>query len=489
VTREVALGFDVGTTSVKAALLWLDDDRPAEVVGRPYPTARPGRGLAEQDPAEWLSGMAACWASLRERFGPLLVRSVGVCSQVNTHVIVDEALRPVHPAITWQDLRAAPDAAALDARVEGRRDELWGGPFTIDASFSLSRLAWLAQHRPDAWAAARWVMSPKDYCVAALSGEVFTDTISPIGVVGPDERYIDPVVELVPGAARLLPPLRPFDAPAGRTRPGNPAGIPAGVPIAVGTMDAWGNVFGSGLVHPGLAMQVAGTSEIVGVMSDQAVPTPGVISFAPVRGMHLHAGPTQAGGDALEWAARCFSSSPGELLAQAAAATADPQPVVFLPHLAGERAPLWDAAARGVFLGVTSSTELRHLALAVLEGVAFAARHLFEECQAAAGIPVRELRLSGGGARSELWNRRKASTHGRPLHLLETLDSGVLGAALMGLVAAGLEPGIEAAADSRARVASTIEPDDGERSRLDDLYGVYRDAYRALAPLFPRLAG
>ncbi len=492
--REAALGVDVGSTSVKACLVWLDGapggrDVVVEVASHAYPTSRPRPGIAEQRPEDWIEGLAACWRELRTRVGPVRVRSIGVCSQVNTHVLVDEHLRPVTPAITWQDLRCGPEAAELDALVAERRTELWGGPFVIDASFSLARVLWIARHDQEAFARARWVLSPRDFVVATLVGAVSSDTLSPIGLVGGDGRYIDGVASLVDGASRLLPPLHPFDTLAGHTRPDGPAGLPPGIPVAVGTMDAFGNVYGSGLVHPGRAMEVAGTSEIVGVASDRSVPTPGVISFAPVHGLHVHAGPTQAGGEALGWAARALGMSVDGVLTAAASARHEPQPIVFLPYLAGERAPLWDPHARGTFLGLSTATEARHLALAVLEGVAFSARHLLEACERAAGIPVTSLRLSGGAARSSTWNDIKATVHGRPVEVMATLDSAVLGAALMGMVAAGLEPDLAVAAERHARIAGTIQPDAAQQPRADDLYGVYRDAYAALKPLFGRLPG
>lgn len=492
--REVALGVDVGTTSVKVGLLDLGatgtEAGRMETASVAYPMHRPGPGLAEQHPVDWTRALGEAWSELASRVGPVAVRSVGICSQVNTHVVVDDGLAPLTPAITWQDLRAAPDAAELDAAVADRREALWGGPFIPDASFSLSRLAWLRRSDPAAYDRARWVLSPKDFVVAALTGEVVTDPISPIGVVGPGDAYLDAVLDLVPGAAGLVPPLRPFDAAAGRTLSGNPAGLPAGIPVAVGTMDAWGSVYGSGLVVPGRAMEVSGTSEIIGVASDRTVPTRGVISFPPVRGLHVHAGPTQAGGDALGWAARVLGLSIEQLVEEATEARRDPQPVLFLPHLAGERAPLWNPDARGVFLGVTTATERRHLALAVLEGVAFAARQLLEACATAADVPLVDLRLSGGGSRSATWNTIKATAHRRSLARLATRDSGVLGAALMGLVAAGVERDIAAAATNRVTIAAIVEPDPdpGAAARLDDLYGIYRDTYRALEPIFPRLS-
>ncbi len=485
--REAALGFDVGTTSVKAGLLWLDGDGPTSVVSQPYPSSRPQAGWVEQDPTDWLDAMAACWSALQAAAGPVSLRSVGVCSQVNTHVLTDANLAPLRPAITWQDIRAASEAAELEEAVDARRAELWGGPFIIDASFSLSRLAWLARHEPDARAAARWLLQPKDYCVAALTGNVTTDAISPVGLVGADDRYIPGVVALVDGAAELLPPIRVFDEPAGTARADNPVGVPAGTPVAVGTMDAWGSVYGAGLARAGRGMDVAGTSEIIAVASERTVPTKGVISFPPVRGVHVHAGPTQAGGAALEWVARSFSLTVLQALTLAEEAHCDPQPIVFLPHLAGERAPHWNPDARGVFLGLTTSTEARHMVLAVLEGVAFSVRQNLAECEAAAGHEASELRLCGGGARSPLWNQLKANALGRPVQVLETFDAGVLGAALMGMVAGDVTDDLEALAEERVRVRAQIDPENDDRARLDHLYGVYAETYQALEPVFSKL--
>jgi xylulokinase len=467
---DAVLGFDVGTTAVKAGLISLDDNQPLGMARRAYPTLRREQGWVEQDPASWIAAMAACWDQLRRECSQIRLRAVGVCSQVNTHLLVGADLSPVRAAIVWQDVRAAGEAAELDARVsDAQRIAFWRGPFTIDASFALSRLEWIRRHEPTAAAAGRWLLAPKDYCVAA------------------DSRYISGVTDLVDGSAALLPPILPFDELAGYVRPGNPVGLPAGVPVAVGSMDAWGNVYGSGVVSPGQAMEVAGTSEIVGVVSDRAVATPGVISFLPVRGIHLHAGPTQAGGDALQWAARCFGIAVEDVLSLAAEARASAQAIVFLPHLSGERAPIWNPDARGVFLGVSASTELKHLALAVLEGVAFSARQLMEACESASGNRVGEVRLSGGGAQSDLWNRIKASTQGRSLKVLRILDSGVVGAALMGAVAAGLEPDLEDAATRRVAIASEVEPERDQSSRLDHLYGVYRESYQSLVGVFGKL--
>jgi xylulokinase len=472
VTRAAALGFDVGTSTVKAGLLWLDGLEPMLTAARPYPSARPQPGWVEQDPQDWITAMADCWTELRVMAGDVELRAVGLCSQVNTHLFLDADLAPVRPAITWQDVRAAGVGAEIER----------------DASFALSRLLWLERFEPERSAAARWLALPKDYCLAVLTGELATDPLSAVGLVDDDGAYADATLALVAGSAERLPPLRGHDELLAPTRVGNPVGLPAGVPVAVGAMDAWGSFFGAGLMQPGRALDLAGTSEVIGVASRSGRPEPGIVSFPPVAGLRVHAGPTQAGGSALEWVAGLVRLTLPEALARAEATADDPLDLVFLPHLAGERAPYWNPDARGVFLGLTTSTDAGYLVLAVLEGVAHAVRMLLEGCERAAGLDAERVRVAGGGARSQLWNQLKADVVGRPLEVLADLDAGVLGATLMGMVAAGLGSDVPGLAEERVRVARTIEPRPQRRRRADDLHEVYAQTYRALEPLFPRLA-
>ena len=393
----ILAGFDVGTTAVKGVYFDALDGRVLAEASWDYAMHRPREGRAEQDPADWLAGMQACRTQLDTIEPGVTVAAIGICSQVNTHVFVDVGLTPVFPAINWQDQRCADVARELERRAGGDLERIFGGPFTIDASYALSRALWLAQHEPAAWAATRWILSPKDYCVATLTGgAVRTDRVSPVGLVGADGEYLTDALALVDGAAGMMPPLAEFDAPAGTTS--GALGFPPGVPVSVGTMDAWSSLYGSGVVRAGQAAEISGTSEIVGVMSAGPGSAQGVISFPPVRGRYLHAGATQAGGDALRWIAGLLGTTVDAALA--AAESVAPQPLVFLPHLAGERAPLWNADARAVFVGMTSSTTPGHVVRAVLEGVAHAARHLREACEEAAGFRADVLRLSGGGAKS-----------------------------------------------------------------------------------------
>jgi len=253
----------------------------------------------------------------------------------------------------------------------------------------------------------------------------------------------------------------------------------------VGTMDAWGSVYGSGVVEHGQAMEVAGTSEILGVLSRERHPTPGVVSFLAVDGLHLHAGPTQAGGAALAWFANLVRLPIAEILSLAAGA--DAQPVLFLPHLLGERAPLWDSDVRGCFLGVGSDHSLAQLCRAVLEGVAYSARNLLEELERAAGFEPLVLRASGGGSQSDLWCQIKADVLARPVARMGVRQSGCLGAALMAAAGAGLVTGLREAASQATQVERVFEPSVG-RAPYDELYAIYRDVYQALKPTHAALA-
>jgi xylulokinase len=488
-TRDAAVlvGVDVGTTKAKGAAFDLGG-RVLAAAQAPYPTHRPRPGWAEQDPDDWWRAALQVLGELRAATGLGGVRAIGVCSQVNTHVFVDRDGRALAPAVTWQDQRCADVAARLDAGLSAPdREAIWGGPFTIDASYLPARAAWLAEARPDAWERTAWVLSPKDHVNLRLTGVAASDPISSIGLAGADGAYLPGLERLVPGLGERLPPLRGFAAPLGAVTAAE-AGLPDGCVAAVGTMDAWGNVYGSGLTRAGRGLEVAGTSEIVGVLAAGGPGAPGVVSFPPVDGLRLHAGPTQAGGDALRWLADAHDRPPAAVLADAAAAPPGAGGLVFLPHLAGERAPLWNAAARGAWAGLSLDHDRRHLARAVLEGVACSARHLLEAVTAAAGVAVPGLILSGGAAASDLWCQIKADVLGLPLHRTRVLDTGVLGAALMGGVAAGLLPDLRTAADALVHHERTFEPDPARRAAYDELYAIYRDLQAASAPGWDALA-
>ncbi|MEQ3553189.1 FGGY family carbohydrate kinase [Pseudonocardia nematodicida] len=475
------LGIDLGTTSVKAAVYTSDGSRVAAAARR-HVTRRPAPGHAEQDPADWWAGLTGVVAELDASGALRDLDGIGVCSQVNTHLVTDVDGVVLHPAITWQDGRCAAVAGTLTERLsEQDRTRVRGGLGTVDASHPAARAAWLAEHRPDVWSRTASLLAPKDWLLAGLTGSAVADPISSIGLVGPDGTHPDWLDLLVPGLRALLPPLADPASVAGSTT--GAGGLPAGVPVAVGTMDAWSALLGGGVAAPGDAIDVAGTSEVVAMAAPGPGGTaPGIVTFPEWRGLHVHAGPTQAGGDALTWAAGVLGGTPGDLISLAA--TAEPGDLLFLPQLAGERAPVWDPALRAHWLGAGFGTGRAELARAVLEGVAHAARHVLGPLETAAGGPAASLAACGGGAHSDLWCQIKADVLDRPLRRTTERDAGVLGAAMLAGLAVGTGTSVPELASRMVRVEREFIPDPAERGRLDDAHGRYLAAQQALGPLF-----
>jgi xylulokinase len=348
----------------------------------------------------------------------------------------------------------------------------------IDASHALARIAYVRRTAPDAFARTRNVLLPKDFCVLQLTGALGSDPISAVGLV---ERkgYVAPLLDLVNGAARLLPPLFPFSHVAGRVHDGLPC---AGAPVVVGAMDAWGGMFGVGVVGDGDAMLQSGTSEIAGIVSSVVNPTPGVVLFPPYEGITMHAAPTQAGGAALEWFARVLGRTPAQTAALAG--TIEPTSAVplFLPHLQGERAPLWDATSRGVFARLDGRAGAAEMARAVMEGVAFSVRLAFDALQHSAGHNVTLANIGGGGARSDLWCQVKADALGFALRRATLPDVAAVGAAILAGLGSGAMSSLPEAVARLVTFDRTFTPDKARRGYYKDKLGHYRELYERLVP-------
>ncbi len=473
------IGIDVGTTAVKAALF----DSQGNILknfGERYPTRRPMAGHVEQDPADWMRLVFAALTSLSEGVASGSIAAIGLCSQVNTHVFVDASGHALMPAFTWQDGRCAGEAAELDGQISpDEKLGWWGAPLPIDASHVLARMAYVAKHHDDVWRKTRWVLAPKDYCILQLTGAVAADPMTSFGIIDSTLAKVGRLMALVPGADTRLPPLAGFTDVVGKIREGLPC---SGTPLVTGAMDAWSGLLGAGVTDHGQCVYLSGTSEILGIVSAQKAPTPGVITFPKCEGIVLHAGPTQSGGASVEWLSRLLGRSAQEISALAATAdTTLPLPI-FLPHLEGERAPLWDIAARASFSGISSFTGPAEFARAVLEGVGYSARLLLAALEASACCKPHIINHSGGGASSDIWCQIRADILGRPLQRTRIRDAGVLGAAMMAGVGCGLFPSLRDAARAFVNMDRVFEPDPAEQERHAKGFALYQSLYRQLIP-------
>lgn len=479
------IGIDVGTTSVKATL-FDTSGRALKTWARAYPTSRPAPGIAEQDPDDWMAHVLSALSALSDGVTQGRIACVGLCAQANTHVFVDAASKPLLPAILWQDGRCGPEAADLDAQISAEEKiGWWGAPLPIDASHVLGRIAWVQRHHPELWARTASVLSPKDYCLLQLTGARVADPLTAFGMIDGSLNYVERLLALLPGVADRLPSPSPFTAMAGTIRKGHPL---EGVPVTVGTMDAWAGVFGTGTLEPGDAMYLSGTSEILGLVSPERIPTSGVIAFPDYQGITLHAGPTQSGGASLAWLSALLGRSQQDLSALVAAMPAEDAYPFFLPHLQGERAPIWDIDARGVFAGLDSATGPAGMAKAVMEGVACSARLVLESLQQSGDRRPQIIRAAGGGMASDPWCQIRADMLGIPLQRMANLDAGVLGAAMLAGIGTGLFSTLLEAANHLVVPDRLFTPDPSRRAVSDDRFARHQDLYTRVKPFHAALA-
>lgn len=470
------IGIDVGTTAVKASLF----DAQGRVIRRfnqSYPTQRPAPGHVEQDPRDWMDRVLRALTILSDGH---TINAVGLCSQVNTHIFVDAKGEPLAPAMTWQDTRCADDALALDRRVADH-DKLawWGAPLPIDASHVLARMAHIARVAPDIWHRTHKVLAPKDFCIAQLTGHAVADPMTNFGILDQNLDLIEPLLELVAGARERMPRIAGFTSHAGTIKSGLPC---AGAIMVTGAMDAWSGLLGAGVSQNGEGLYLSGTSEILGIVSPARHPTPGVIAFAPCEGITLHAGPTQSGGASAQWIARLLNIDIDTLFSLAARADLRHVPL-FLPHLEGERAPLWDSDAKGSFTGLRTATGPAELARSVLEGVAYSARLVLDSLASSADCVPTQLHHSGGGSRSDLWCQIRSDSLAQSMKRTATPDAGVLGAALIASVGIGQYSSIAQATKEFVQFDCVFEPETAMRARHDERYQTFQLAYSQLKPV------
>ena len=483
--QDMILGVDVGTTAVKLGLIGANGAAGA-TLSHAYPTSRPHPERAEQNADDWLARVQRGITEACMGLAPSRLAGVGLTSQVNTHVFVDAAGRPLMPAMTWQDGRAGAEAAELDAMISpGQKTAWWGAPMPIDASHPLARMLWVQRHHPQVWAQTAMVLLPKDYCLLHLTGTPATDPLSNFGLVDGMGHYIAALLDLVPGAAERLVPLVPPTGIMGQMRAGGPL---AGCPVACGTMDAWAGLVGCGGARHGAQIYLSGTSEILGVSQRRVVPTPGVVVFPEHGGIRLHAAPTQSGGDAAAWFAGVSGQSVAALSDLVAASPRGAATPLFLPQLAGERAPLWDTSLRAGFLGVSRSTGTADMARAVFEGVALSARHALGPLRASSGVGADTVLCGGGGFRSAVWTQIRADVLGCALQPIAAAEPGVMGAALLAMVAVGHHGTLEAAWGATACLGPLVTPDLAMAARYDDLFGIYTQAITTAHTVTKQLA-
>jgi xylulokinase len=472
---RAVLAIDAGTTELKAGLVGLDGTLLG--LGRAsYPLdIDPVAGRAEQDPDDWWTALVRTTRALAPA-GRAEVVAIGIDGHGPSLAAVDADGRPTRPAIAWLDSRPSTELAELEAATPLRGWSLGVLPAAL----------WVVRHDAPAAARTRWWMNTWEALGLRLTGTAAT-TLLP-GQVFPTSPTLtgagldgDRVAPTMPAGA-VLGELRSDAADA--------LGIAAGTPVVAGMVDAFASCHGAGLIDPGDAFDAGGAAGGFGVYWDAPLALPGSFcTNAPLAGRWVIGGAMAATGKALDWFAADVlggTATIDELLDEAAAVPPGADGLVFLPYLAGERSPLWDPTARGAFAGLTLRHGRGHLARAILEAAALAIRHVAEPILAA-GVHVADMRVTGGPARSEAWNRIKADVTGFAVEVPHVLETAVVGSAIAAAAGVGAHPDLPAAIRAMTRVDRRIEPNPVNAATYDALFEAYTALHPAIAPVLRRL--
>jgi xylulokinase len=438
----IALGIDIGTSSVKAALLD-DEDRVIASASRPLSVSRPQPGFSEQDPQHWWQATCDAIDSLKSSHGPALteVVAIGLSGQMHGAILLDADGRVLRPCILWNDGRSAPQCEALTAQ--------WPALHAVTGNlampgFTAPKLMWVRQHEPEIFARVAKVLLPKAYVRWRLCGEAVEELSDASGTLWLDvgrREWSDAALHATGMRRDQMPRLVEGNAVAGLLASDlvRRWGFRRTPVLAGGAGDNAAGAIGVGAVRPGDAFVSLGTSGVLWATTGEFKPNPqrAVHAFCHAVPDTWHQmGVILAAASCLAWWARVNGQPEAALLDEAAAAPADTS-VWFAPYLSGERTPHNDTAVRGGFLGLDAGTTRAEMTNALLDGVCFALRDA-QQALAAAGTVLSEADLIGGGARSALWSQRLADVLNLTLHQVADSDLGcAVGAARLARMAAG----------------------------------------------------
>ena len=412
-------------------------------------------------------------------------------------VLLDESGSVVRPALIWCDVRTEAQCVELNQKIGSDRLIQYTCNPAL-ANFTLTKLLWVREHEPALWQRVRSVMLPKDYVRFRLTGDRAIDMADASGTLLLDvtnRRWSQEMLTATGIDRSLLPALYESPDVCGQISEAGAAatGLKAGTPVVAGAGDQAAGATGMGIVAPGAVSATIGTSGVVFAATDRPAldPKGRLHTFCHAIPGRWHVmGVTQAAGLSFRWFRDQFWMVASDerdpydsMTAEAALAEPGSKGLLWTPYLMGERTPHLDSTARAALIGLTASHTRSDVFRAVLEGVAFSLRDsftIFEEI----GVPAKNIRLGGGGARSPLWRQIQADVYGQPVEIVEAEEGAAYGAAILAGVGAKAWRSVDEACAAVVRVAARVEPEPATVTLLNKQYSQYRRVYSATRSVF-----
>ncbi len=477
------LGVDLGTSSVKL-LLADDEGRILDSASGRYPLSFPEDGWAEQSPEDWYAAVVKCVRELGVRHPLSEVRGVSFSGQMHGLVVLDAEDNVIRPAILWNDNRTAEECAFLNDEV-GKKELLARTGNVAFTGFTAPKLLWMKKHEPENFARIAKIMLPKDYIAYKMSGVFASDMSDDSGTLYFDVKngkWSAPMLELIGISEDMLPAVFPSTAAVGNVSEefSSASGLPTSAKVVIGGGDQAVGAVGTGTVRAGTMFISLGTSGVVfAPCAGFAASTNGgmhVFRHAD-GGYHFMGCMLSAAGSMQWWSELVTSRSVAELLDEVDdESTGD---LIFLPYLMGERSPINDPNAKGVFYGLNMSHKRKDMTKAVLEGICFGLYDCYLNILEM-GASAEYARIIGGGSKSDKWVQMLSDILGLELRRINTSDGAGLGAVILAMTGCGVFRDLDEACRKLIGDTDVFRPD-------REAHAAYREKFAAFKRLYADL--
>ncbi|MDY0166868.1 MAG: xylulokinase [Thermoguttaceae bacterium] len=502
------LGIDIGTSGTKALAIDAEGQILASAM-ETYPCYVPKPLWSEQDPNDWWEATVKAVRQVvrRAKLKAADVKAIGLSGQMHGSVFLDKDNKVVRRAILWNDQRTAAECSEIEQRAGGRKELIRMVANPALTGFTAPKILWLRNHEPKHFARTRKILLPKDEIRRRLTGEYATEVSDASGMLLLDvakrtwSKELLSRLELDPD---LFATVYESEQVTGTLTPeaATLLGLSTDCLVVGGAGDCAAGAVGNGIVQRGVLSTSIGTSGVMFVHSDEVKidPEGRVHTFChAVNGKWHMMGVTLAAGGSFQWfrnelckadvaVAKRLKKDVYDLLTEEAAATPKgAEGLLFLPYLSGERTPHADPDARGCFVGLTMAHARGHVIRAIMEGVAYSIRDsldIFEQL----GVPIRQIRASGGGSRSPMWRQIQADVFGRKVVTINSEEGPAYGVALLAAVGAGVFKNVAEACSATIRVVSETPCDRKAKRYYDRAFPVYQQLYRSLKNDFKAIA-
>ena len=491
------LAHDLGTTGNKATLFDANGTLMASAL-ETYDTYYDRPGWVEQDPEAWWQAVSRASVDVMQKAG--IAKSSVAAMSFSGHMMgcvpVDDSGKALRRAIIWADTRSSAQVAQLlDSlsaeeiyRITGTRP---------NPNYTLEKIMWIRDNEPDVYSKTRFVLQSKDYIVGRLTGEFVTDYSDASATNAYDlasKAWSDTLLKAGDIPARLFPDALPSPTVVGKVTAADAPEL-EGIPVVLGGGDGACATVGAGVIRANEGYNYFGSSSWIAIATEAPVFDPGMRTFNLCHlepSLYMPVGTMQSAGGSYDWLRETlfqeeFGKSTDEafdlLKRWASASPPCANGVLFLPYLIGERSPHWNEDARGAFVGLARSHGLGDLVRAVLEGVGFNLRTIFDALTEQ-GAKLDALRMIGGGIKNEVLCQALADMLGIPIARLESGEFATsLGAAVCAGVGVGVFDDFGVAA-TLSPIAGTDEPNPEHKAAYDQSYELFQRAYASLEPLF-----